>query len=340
MDSTELLYPLRFQPIFRRYLWGGRRLATELGKSSGPDDCAESWEIVDRPEDNSVVAEGSLAGRTLHDLITDFGPQILGQQDFRSVSRADVPERLRGRFPLLLKILDANKTLSVQVHPDDAAGLRQPVPDLGKTEAWLVLDAAPGSRIYAGLRQGVDREKLAAAVTNKTTDQVLHAFEPQRGDCVFVPAGTVHAIGAGLLIAEIQQSSDTTYRLFDWNRVDADGRPRDLHIEQALQVTDYQRGPVDPVLPAATSDPRVVDLVRCDKFHIRRWQLNADNVELPLSSGFAVLMVMDGQIQVAGDPAGRPLNRGQTLLLPAALQRVELSADAATFLEIRGPAAD
>ncbi len=332
------MYPLRFQPIFRHYLWGGRRLATELNKPIGQQTCAESWEVVDRPEDNSLVAAGPFAGMSLHQLIQQQGEALLGPVLWRQVQAERLPDRLRGRFPLLLKFLDAHQTLSVQVHPDDTAGLQQATPDLGKTEAWYVLNALPHSKIYAGLRAGVDRKQLAEAVAARTTDQLLHTFEPRPGDCIFVPAGTVHAIGEGLLIAEIQQSSDTTFRLFDWNRVDTDGQPRDLHVELALRVTDYQRGPVNPQLPCSLADPRVVELVRCEQFQIHRWTLQQDTVELQMEDACTLLMVVEGEIRVAGDPTGQPLSRGQSMLLPAQLQRSQISSQAAAqLLEIRVP---
>ena len=332
------LYPLRFEPVFRRYLWGGRRLASELGKEIGQQSCAESWEVVDRPEVNSVVSVGRLAGTTLHEVIETYGKELLGASVHQQIHRPELPSRLRGRFPLLLKFLDANRTLSVQVHPDDQAGLKLDQPDLGKTEAWYVMDAAPGSKIYCGLRKGVDRESLARAVVDKTTDQALHVFEPKRGDCVFVPAGAVHAIGEGLLIAEIQQSSDTTFRLFDWNRVDQEGNHRDLHIEQALDVADYQLGPVDPRPPKTLDDDRVCELISCDKFVMRQWQLQNDSVEIPLCDTFRLLMVIEGEIELGSDPANRPLTKGQSMLVPANSECVSIASTSnGEFLEISVP---
>lgn len=333
------VYPLRFEPIFRRYLWGGRRLLTELAKPVGDENCAESWEVVDRPEDNSVVAAGEFSGLTLHELIRRFGDKLLGRDVCHQISSDRLPERLRGRFPLLLKFLDAARTLSVQVHPDDQAGLLQTPPDLGKTEAWYVLDAAPGSLIYAGLKAGVDHDALRRAVELKTTDDVLHSFEAKRGDCVFVPAGTVHAIGEGLLIAEIQQSSDTTFRLFDWNRVDADGRPRDLHIESALAVADFDRGPVSVQVAGETGQEDPVDeLVRCDKFVIRRWSLDNQKVSIETGDRFRLLMMTDGELQVDGDPMNAPLCKGQTMLVPAVTGSVGLAPTGrCEFLDITTP---
>ena len=332
------MYPLRFEPIFRRYLWGGRRLETELGKPIGEGVCAESWELVDRVEENSVVAFGSYAGKTLHELILDRGLELLGKRLYDRIQSADLPPRLRGRFPLLLKFLDANKTLSVQVHPDDRAGLLKEIPDLGKTEAWYVMDAKPGSKIYCGLKSGIDRDDLAAAVSAGRTEEVIHAFEAKTGDCIFVPAGTVHAIGEGLLIAEIQQSSDTTYRLFDWNRLDADGNARELHIDDALAVTNYQLGPVGPQAARVESGGQNQTLVECDKFHIRRWCIQNQKLQVPTEDECSLLMVVAGAVQVSDEPSGQLLRRGQTILIPASSGLVTLSGGPeAEVLEIRVP---
>ena len=227
------------------------------------------------------------------------------------------------RFPLLFKFLDAREPLSVQVHPNDEQAARLDPPDLGKTEAWVVLAAEPGSMIYAGLKRGFDRRALEREVVRGTTDLCLHRFEPQVGDCVFIPAGTVHALGGGLLIAEIQQASDTTYRLFDWNRVGADGQPRPLHVAQVLDVIDYVRGPVNPQTPETTDVPHVERLVTCDKFILDRWQLDSPQA-IGGDECFHFLAVLEGEVEIAGDPCDTPLRRGDTALIPADLGPVEL----------------
>ena len=192
-------------------------MQTVLGKPIGPgDDYAESWEVADHGADQSIVDFGPLAGTTLGELVLGRGDELVGP-------KGTVPYP-QARFPLLVKFLDAKQVLSVQVHPNDEQAAKQTPPDLGKTEAWVMLATEPGSKIYAGLRPGVDRAQLEAAIRDGTCERLLHSFEPKPGDCVFIPAGTVHAIGQGLLVAEIQQSSDTTFRLFDWNRTGADGR--------------------------------------------------------------------------------------------------------------------
>lgn len=319
------MHPLLLAPIYRRYLWGGRRFATALGRHLPPgDDFAESWELVDRGADQTLVAAGPLAGRSLGELVRGAGAALLGRHAPRPA------------FPLLFKFLDACRDLSVQVHPDDARAARLVPPDLGKTEAWYVVDAAPGGRIYAGLAPGVDAAALAAALRSGRCDEVLHSFAPRPGDCVFIPAGTVHAIGAGLLVAEIQQSSDVTYRLFDWNRVAADGRPRPLHVEAGLEaVTRF--GPVHPVRPATGTDPVVRRLVECDSFvfdEIRpggEWETGGDD-----ACGFVA--VLSGTVQF--DPSWRlpAVTRGGCVLLPAAIGRQRLScapADGAPTVLLR-----
>jgi len=317
---TPPLYPLRFEPILKRYLWGGRRLHTELAKPLGEgDDYAESWEVCDRGADRSLVAAGPLAGRTLGELVAERGAELLGRH-------APQP-----RFPLLFKFLDAQKTLSVQVHPDDHRAARLSTPDLGKTEAWVILAAEPGSLIYAGLKRGFDRPALERELACGVCELCLHCFEPRPGDCVFLPAGVVHAIGAGLLVAEIQQASDTTYRLFDWNRVGADGKPRDLHLDEALEAIDYEYGPAGPQWPEPTERPFVSRLVSCDKFVLDRWQLDQ-----PQTAGgderCHLIAVLSGAALVDGDPEGKPLPAGATVLLPAALGAVKLTPSANAVL--------
>ena len=310
-----MMPPLILRPLYRRYIWGGRRFATALGRDLPPgDDYAESWELVDRGPDQSVIAAGPLAGTSLGTLVRDRGPDLLGRHSPRAA------------FPLLFKFLDACRDLSVQVHPDDARAARLTPPDFGKTEAWYVVDAVPGSRIYAGLAPGVDADSFATALRDGRCADVLHAFEARPGDCIFIPAGTVHAIGAGLLVAEIQQSSDVTYRLHDWGRTGTDGKPRPLHVDAGLEATT-RLGPVSPVTSALTSDPSVRRLVTCDYFLFdevappARWQVGGDD-------GCHFLAVLSGRVRFAAHSDLPPLSRGGCALLPAAAGREEILAEA------------
>ena len=190
-------------------------------------------------------------------------------------------------------------------------------PDLGKTEAWIVMDAKPGAKIYAGLREGVTESDFRAAAANGTTPSMMHCFEPKIGDCVFIQAGTQHAIGSGLLICEIQQASNTTFRIDDWGRVDADGNPRELHIEQGIAATDFSRGPVSAESPSII-DNQKESLVRCNKFTIVRHKTDSP-VVVGGDDKFRILTVITGSVDIENDPANQPLRRGETTLLPASL---------------------
>jgi mannose-6-phosphate isomerase len=310
---------LRFKPILREYLWGGRRLA-ELSKSLGDGEhYAESWEVVDHGADQSMVADGPLTGKSLHELVTEHGQALFGQH---------YPQR---QFPLLLKFLDCQQTLSVQVHPNDEQGAKLDPPDLGKTEAWVVLTADPGSKIYAGLRPGIDRAMLVRELARGDCESFLHQFEPVAGDCLLIEAGTVHALGAGLLIAEIQQASDTTFRLCDWNRVDADGKPRPLHIAQALETIDFTRGPVNPVKSLPANSSHVERLVTCDKFVLNRLRLSEPH-QLANHNRFHILTTLDGSATVRSDDSHYDLRRGDTILVPACCHKVELESDGGALL--------
>jgi mannose-6-phosphate isomerase len=314
------LYPLRFRLLVRRYIWGGRRLESCLGKAIGPgNDYAESWEVCDHGADQSIVDAGPLAGTSLGELVRCRGEELLGRA---------APQ---DRFPLLVKFLDASHVLSVQIHPDDEQAARQSPPDLGKTEAWIILAAEPNSKVYAGLRSGVDRQQLAAAIEEGTCEKLLHSFQPRAGDCLFIPAGTVHALGNGLLVAEVQQSSDTTFRLFDWNRVGPDGQPRPLHVEQGLGVTDFERGPINPQQPQPTDRPWVSRLVECDKFTIDRWDFS-ERQTIGSDQRFHIVCVLEGAVRIAGDPHTEPLPKGGTALLPASLGSVTLEPQGRTVL--------
>lgn len=297
---------LQFRPILKRIRWGGRRLGTVLGKPLGPEnDYAESWGIADHGADQSLVADGPYAGQTLNRLIREHSEALLG--DHAGLKQ----------FPLLVKFLDAHDLLSVQVHPDDEQAARFDPAEKGKTEAWVILQADPGSVIYAGLKPGVDRESLQSHLAAGTVEDCLHSFPVTPGDCVFVPAGTVHAIGAGILLAEIQQSSDMTFRLYDWGRTGSDGRPRPLHIEEALSCIDFSRGPVEPVQPRPVPGaPACEELVHCDYFVLRRHRSDSA-MEITADSRFHILMVLTGRGEIACADEHFSVETGRTVLMPA-----------------------
>jgi mannose-6-phosphate isomerase len=301
------MQPLVFGPILKRSRWGGRRLGTMFGKRLGPEsDYAESWEVADHAADQSIVVGGALDGWTLQRLVAERNAELFGRHAGRT------------QFPLLVKLLDANDRLSVQVHPNDAQAKQFDAAENGKTEAWVILHAEPGSRLYVGLRPGTDARTLRRHVEHGTVEEGLHVIEARVSDCVFVPAGTVHAIGEGIVLAEVQQSSDLTFRLYDWGRVGSDGRPRPLHVDEALQCIDFTRGPVGPVTPTRiqAAHHSLEELVRCERFVLRRHSAE-QAFALPEDRQFHVLMLLAGAGTLAAGEDRVVLSPGRTALLPA-----------------------
>jgi mannose-6-phosphate isomerase len=296
------LYPFKFRPIFKERIWGNQTLKKVFGKPL-PENAriGESWELADLPEDKSVISNGPLSGSTLADAVKQYPKEITGAADFK------LP------FPLLIKFLDAQDILSVQVHPD-AEACRRMKKGEPKTECWYIISAKPGAVIYKGLKPGVTREKMADAIRAGTVEELLVKVEVHEGECHFLPSGTVHAIGAGLLIAEIQQPSDTTYRVFDFNRVDDKGKPRQLHIEEALESIHYDSSGDD--LSVRTVG-RLVDspFFKIDKGHLaaRGEMLLANGIMrvLVFTAGAGKIISKDKQIEPVR------LSAGDTILIPA-----------------------
>lgn len=304
------LYPLRFEPIFKSMLWGGRRLPSFLNREPPhADPIGEAWVLSDVDGSPSRVAEGPLEGITLRELLVRDPARIIG--------KANAPH---GKFPLLLKFIDARQELSVQVHPNDEQAARLGPGQFGKTEAWVILDrCADTSKIYAGFADGIRADHFRSALTEKTTPRTLHSFTPAPGDCVFLEAGTVHAIGANILLFEVQQTSDITYRLYDWDRVDAKtGLPRQLHVDEGLSCADFARGPCPPVGTKAQNGDGVrrEELVNC-----RYFTLDRKTSRVPFRVGAkgecrAVVCVQgNGEIESRGKRY--PFTTGDAVLLPA-----------------------
>ena len=294
--------PLRFVPYLRPMVWGARGLAEYLNKSlPGLEPFGEAWEVSDHPLHHSIVADGPLQGTSLRTLMESHKSDLLG-----SIAG---PHEV---FPWLIKFLDCRDWLSVQVHPDTQV-VKQLRPGEGsKTEAWYVLRVEPGGRVFAGLKPGIGPKEMRAAVANGTTHELLHSFEPRAGDCVFLPAGTVHAVGGGVLIAEIQETSDVTFRLFDWNRVDSQGKGRQLHIEESFASIHWDKGPVAPLHVFETDERQ--SLVRCPFF-----SLEHRNVTSPTKlggNGMHTLIVVGGH---GTWEDGRAVEMGQSWVLPAAM---------------------
>lgn len=319
--------PLVFTPYFRPQIWGGRGF-TRLGKSL-PDvgKFGESWEVSAHPHHISCVAEGPLRGVLLTELWRDRRTEIDGPPATTS-SPTDSAANNNDAFPWLFKLLDCQELLSVQVHPNDATAAemhaRGEIADVrGKTEAWVVLHAESTARIYAGLRPGVDRAELERSLDRGAVAECLHSFTPRSGDCVMLHAGTVHAVGGGVLMAEVQQTSDATFRLFDWNRVDANGQPRTLHRQQSLAAINWIAGPVSPVVGRPLdvggdhAGVRGELLAACPYFELRRYFVG-QRLSLPSQPRMSIAMVLSGELQLSGPgPYEHSFHAGATVLLPA-----------------------
>lgn len=329
-----MLPPLRFRPLIKNLRWGGTRLGTLLGKSIGAaQNAGESWEVVDHGSDQSIVAAGPFAGWTLADLMKEHRSDLLGPHLGQATSTQTT-------FPLLAKFLDAHDRISLQVHPDSWHSRQMTGADCGKTEAWVILQALPGSLIYAGLRPGVLKSQLEYAVRNGSLMECVHTFEARRGDCILIPAGTIHAIGEGVLLAEIQQTSDTTYRLHDWGRVGMDGLPRQLHIREALVCTDYSRGPINPLKPriiATGGENRIEELVACDYFAIHRHQGTAAWSVNSLRR-FRIVMLLEGNAELTWPDNSDVMTAGDTILIPASCPNCQIAPKSeCTLLEVFVP---
>jgi mannose-6-phosphate isomerase len=315
MSKLNLTAPLTFEPIFMERMWGGRRLEAEFGKKLPLQrPIGESWEIVDRPEAQSIVRNGMLRGKTLHELWTQYRDEIFGEAP-------DSP-----RFPLLLKLLDAHDKLSLQVHPPEK--LAERLGGESKTEFWYIAAADPGAELYLGFRQSITRDQFEKALRDGTAADYVHTVRVRTGDAVFLPAGRLHALGAGNLLIEVQQNSDTTYRVFDWNRVDDKGKPRQLHIDLALRCIDF-----DDVAPNLIA-PQSELLVRHDLFEIQKWNLEPPRTVTP-SGQFAIVCCLTGSLRCA-DVNLKP---GEFFLVPAELRYRQLNpiSKGTTLLRITIP---
>jgi len=294
------VYPLKLKPIYKQRIWGGQKLRGVFGKDIPEGEkIGESWELADLPEDRSVITNGELAGQTLISAVEKYPKEITGDASFR------------GPFPLLIKFLDAEDVLSVQVHPDRQTCQRMGKGD-PKTECWYIISAEPGAILYKGLKKGVTREGFAEAIREGTVGELLTKVPVAAGQCHFLPAGTAHTLGGGLLIAEIQTPSDTTYRVFDWNRVDDSGKPRQLHIEEALESINFDVSGEE--LPVTT----IGRLAECEYFRIDKGHQAASCESLVSPGKMKTLIIVTGRGAILGAGGTRvDFKPGDCLLVPA-----------------------
>lgn len=329
------MYPLKFQPVFQKRLWGGQRLKNVLAKPVGDAlareagaGVGESWELADLPPGTvkadsaggaadgslaSVVTNGPWKGKSIHELMRQHGKTITGNAPLN-----------HGHFPLLVKFLDAQQDLSVQVHPDEAYCARHPEAHL-KSEAWYVMHAEPGARIYKGVKPGVTKEAFADALASGNVEPLLNAIKVRAGDCHYLKSGTVHALGAGILAAEVQTPSDTTFRVYDFNRLGPDGKPRQLHVQQALEVIQFAPPSKDDAgqrSHVASIFTTVTRLVTCEFFTLERVKMVQDyEQDIPYSEP-VVWIVLEGQGVIQCEGTGpTAFTKGDTILLPAGMKK-------------------
>lgn len=310
------LYPLKFEPILKDKIWGGTRLKTMLYKEISPANCCgESWEVSGLVGDESMITNGFLAENNLNELLEIYMTELVGEKNY---------EKYGLGFPLLIKFIDAQDNLSVQVHPNDELAQRK-YGQSGKTEMWHVIASEPGSGLYVGFNKTVSKAQFEEAIANGTVEEVLQFYPVQPGDTFMIPAGTVHAIGKGVLLAEIQQPSDITFRVFDWNRLDDEGNSRELHVQEALEAIDFDHQTDNFKVEYQPQLNKTVRLVRSQYFNTSLLEfdqpLNKSFVEI---DSFVIYMCLDGQILLAYGDERERLETGEVVLIPAEMEEVQL----------------
>lgn len=309
------MYPIKLKPAFKDYLWGGTRLRDDFGKDCDFDKIAESWELSCHKDGNSVVADGEFAGLTLAQYIEKEGKSVLGTNC----------EKFEN-FPILIKLIDAKDNLSVQVHPNNEYAQRVEG-EYGKTEMWYVVDCDEGASLLYGFKHNITKEEFRERIENNTLLEVTNSVPVKKGDVFFIEAGTLHAIGKGILIAEIQQNSNTTYRIYDYGRVDADGKPRQLHIDKAVDVTN-----LCPAKPYPQSEP--VDmggwtkkrLAKCEYFTVDVINVDTSAALEADKSSFVNILVLDGGCVLSSEGNDAvELKKGDSVFIPAGLGKFELT---------------
>lgn len=316
-------YPLRFQPILKEKIWGGNALKTYLNKTQEDLPFGESWEIADLPENQSIITNGLLEGKELGEVVTAFAKAILG---------TSVVERFGTRFPLLIKYIDAADDLSIQLHPDDALA-EQLHKGKGKTEMWYILKADPGAQLIIGFKDEMTLEQFDTCVANATVHDHLQYIEVQEGDSFFISAGRIHAIGKGIVLAEIQQTSDITYRVFDYNRKQEDGSLRDLHIDYARRALNFTNTD-DYILSYDTKKIGAQVLKHGEYFKTDMVRLTTSSHTIRRTDSFTVLMMVSGSVTYTFGDTTEILEIGETLLIPATCTECIVQGIDAKFLEV------
>ena len=322
------LYPLKFEPILKNKLWGGEKLGSVLDKPIGAKkDCGESWEISGVEGDVSIVANGQLRGTSLVDLIQRFKDDLIGKS---------VYQKFGNTFPLLIKFIDANDDLSIQVHPDDKLAQKRHN-SFGKTEMWYVINADKGASLISGFNRPTNKQEYLEAFELGKLSSILNKEEVYKDDVFFLPAGRVHTIGKGLLIAEIQQTSDITYRIYDFDRVDSEGKQRELHVEEALDAIDFTFH--DEYKTSYDKNSAETELVKSPYFITNRLVLDQlTHRDYSRYDSCIILMCLEGQGDIKHNEGSVSYNLGDSILVPNAISTIDIAPQkVSTFLEVRIP---
>lgn len=317
------LYPLKFQPILKDKIWGGEKLSQHFNKDSSSIKLGESWEISTVPNDISVVSNGELKGKSLQELLKAYKTELLGENNFK---------RFGEQFPLLIKFIDAKQDLSIQLHPNDELAKTRHK-SFGKTEMWYVMQTDKDANLIVGFNQKVNKETYLKHLENKTLTQILNFDKVKEGDTYFIEAGRVHAIGAGVMLAEIQQTSDITYRVYDWDRLDADGNERELHNDIAIDAFDFGMKDdfrVEYQKLKNTSN----EMVTCPFFTTNFIELDSKLEKENTQDSFIVYMCVDGKVEVSTGTTKDVISKGETILIPASIKNYKLKTEYAKLLEV------
>lgn len=317
------LYPLKFKPILKERIWGGNKLKSVLNKETNLEFIGESWEISDVENDVSVVKNGFLNGQTLHEIQNKLKADLIGEKNYRV---------FKDKFPILIKFIDAKEDLSIQLHPNDELAAKRHN-SFGKTEMWYVMQADEGSNLIVDFDQKMDKEKYIHHLNKKTLPEVLNFESVTSGDAFFIDVGRVHAIGAGVMLAEIQQTSDVTYRLYDWDRVDSEGNSRELHVDLALDAINFDM-PKDFKVAYEKKTNRANKMVSCPYFTTNYLNLTKPkNIQNNYDS-FLIYMCVEGEAKFASETFSESIKRGETILMPAAINEFQISTSGCKLLEV------
>lgn len=308
-----MLYPLLFEPILKERIWGGQRLGKLFNRQLTADKIGESWDVACHKNGTSIISNGKYKGKSLDELIDKFGRCLLGN---------DLDDKDIEKFPLLIKMLDASDVLSVQVHPNDEYAALNENGELGKTEMWYIVDTEPGAHLYFGIKPGTTPQDFRKAIVEGNVEPYLCSVNVKKGDVLYIPAGMVHAIGSGIVICEIQQNSDTTYRVFDWNRVDDNGNPRQLHVEKVLDVIDFDgRYSNEKVkgIEIMEDGGKITYLVACPCFAVEKVEIRGSIQDIANGEKFFILTILEGEGSIEYNGGLQSFERGDSIMIPASL---------------------